>query len=247
MKKNIKIQEIKYLVAAAIVLVGLVGSTCFADLFAGSSGVLTWDSLEQQIVAGNTETGSGVWDSTFTTMAWDVDPIDSDSDGDTDYYHYAYAYTAIGSSGAGLSHFILEVSDQFAMDELWGLTPGVTYIANDPNPYGTSPANPGIPGSVYGIKFQTITGTTNADGTTTWAWSFDSTRVPVWGDFYAKGGKSNYAYNMGFTSVDFDPTSLEGDGKHIAVPDTYKVPVPAAVLLGILGMGVVGLKLRKFA
>jgi hypothetical protein len=73
----------------------------------------------------------------------------------------------------------------------------------------------------------------------------------MWGDFYAVDGKKPakngdpsvipYAYNKGF-GID----AFIDDGQHIAVPDTV-VPVPGAVLLGILGIGVAGIKLRKFA
>jgi len=83
----------------------------------------------------------------------------------------------------------------------------------------------------------------------TWVIEFDSTRVPVWGDFYAKDGKENttdgkiqvYAYNTGFTANDVDEAT-----NHILVPDTISyVPIPGAVLLGTLGLGVAGLRLRR--
>jgi len=235
MKKNTKIQEIKYLVAGAIVLVGLAGSSCFADLY---SGTLSYPAT---IVAG--PTGASWLSAPLPTISWLVTPItDFDSNPDIDYFNYAYTFTAKESSGGGLSHFILEVSSQFSLDELWGLTPTTLTIAVDsPKTYGISPANPGIPGNIYGIKIQSFTN----NGDNTWAVSFNSTRVPVWGDFYAKGGAVNYAYNTGFLLA--DPTGLAGDGMHIAVPDTYAVPVPAAVLLGLLGLGVAGIKLRKYA
>ena len=230
MKKNTKIKAIKCLITAAIVLVGLVGSSCFADLYSGSL------SYPTTIVAG--PAGQSWQNNPLPTITWLVTPItDFDSNPDIDYFNYSYTFTAKESSGGGLSHFILEVSSQFALDELWGLTPGLTIAADSPKTYGVSPANPGIPGGIYGIKIQTFTN----NGDNTWAVSFNSTRVPVWGDFYAKGGSVNYAYNLGFL------TEPDVEFGHIAVPDTYKVPVPTAVLLGLLGFGVAGLKLRKFA
>jgi hypothetical protein len=234
MKGSKRIRAVRCFVAAAIVLVGLAGSTCFADLFLGSSGDLTWNITEDEIVAGL------VWDDVSTKVTWDVDPIDIDVDGATDYYHYAYTFTA--PSPGSLSHFILEVSPEFETGDFWNLTSGLGF--EGPDGYGPGdPANPGIPGGIWGLKF--ADSFTQNPTTGAFEWSFDSTRVPVWGDFYAKGGSENYAYNSGFMVA--DPTTLSGDGMHIAVPDTYKVPVPGAVLLGILGLGVVGLKLRKYA
>ena len=40
---------------------------------------------------------------------------------------------------------------------------------------------------------------------------------------------------------------LQGSGSHFAMDDFTVVPVPGAVALGILGLGAVGVKLRKFA
>ena len=40
---------------------------------------------------------------------------------------------------------------------------------------------------------------------------------------------------------------LDGGDAYIAVPDTAYVPVPGAVILGLLGLGAAGIKLRKFA
>ena len=200
----------------------------FADLF---SGDLTWESTETEIVA------AGIWDNTSTKVTWDVDPIDSDLDGDTDYFHYAYSFTAPAGAGS-LSHFILQVSPQFETGDFWNLSTGLDF--ERPDDYGPGdPANPGIPGNIWGLKFADSFSQNPITGA--FEWSFDSTRVPVWGDFYAKGGTTNYAYNSGYL---IEPDVEFG---HIAVPDTYKVPVPGAVLLGVLGLGVVGLKLRKFA
>ena len=54
-----------------------------------------------------------------------------------------------------------------------------------------------MPGPVHGIKFEAAGG---ADLTTA-TLSFDSDRVPVWGDFYAKGGQGTL-WNTGFLTAD---------------------------------------------
>jgi hypothetical protein len=212
------------------VMCSVVATPAFADLFSGS---LSYSA--GTIVAGPI---GGSWqNSPLPVITWDVDPVDIGAPG-VDYFHYAYTFTAHEGQGGGLSHLILEVSADISLDEIWGLTPGTLTIATDsPKIYGSSTANPGIPGDIYGIKIQSFTN----DGDNTWAVSFDSTRVPVWGDFYAKGGSINYAYNVGFL---VEPDVEFG---HIAVPDSTTVPVPGAVILGLLGMGIAGLKLRKYA
>ncbi len=236
MRSNTQIRAVRCLVAAAIVLVGLSGSPCLADLFSGSL------SYPTTIVAG--PTGASWQSSPLPTITWVVTPItDYDSNPDVDYFNYAYTFTAHEGQGGGLSHLILEVSTDISLGEIWGLTPETLTIASDsPRTYGTGAGNPGIPGDIFGIKIQTFTN----DGDNAWAVSFNSMRVPVWGDFYAKGGSVNYAYNVNF-GVEWDELGNPTGWGYLAVPDTYSVPVPAAVLLGILGLGVAGWKLRRFA
>ena len=86
----------------------------------------------------------------------------------------------------------------------------------------TSPGNPGLPSNVYGIKIEEP----DIEGTT-WTLMFESLRVPVWGDFYAKGGSSNFAFNVGFTSPDTDPDDQIGLN-HIPVPDSQLLIIPEA-------------------
>lgn len=182
--------------------------------------------------AGGGLTATGDWSSSSTIISWIVTP-------EIGYYNYSYTFTVPRKS---LSHSILQVSDPYPEDELalvnTSLDPVELFATLDT--WGTSNSNPGIPGSVYGLKFENITDDDPYFGEgSTWTWSFNSLRMPMWGNFYAKSGVGIYAYNTGFEYPD--------TGSFIVVPDTEYVPVPPAVLLGMLGMGVAGVKLRKYA
>ena len=83
---------------------------------------------------------------------------------------------------------------------------------------------------------------------------FDSNRQPMWGDFYAKDGKSgtlwNYAYNTDLGVIvanqqDYANPAIDAQGNalhKILVPDT--IPEPATI--GLLGLGAMAfLKKRR--
>jgi hypothetical protein len=150
--------------------------------------------------------------------------------------HYYYEFTA--SDSPDLSHLILQVSEAvegglpgFDPDNPMDYLNGPTVANNMAMSYGPGPGNPGIPASIWGIKFE--------DGLSLSTIEFDSYRLPMDGSFFAKGGTDSFAYNSGLAFPD--------SGAFILVPDTKYVPVPGAVLLGILGLGAVGYKLRKYA
>ncbi len=186
-----------------------------------------------------------------TTLSWEITDKGS-------YYTYSYKFIVpILETGQikDLSHIIFEVSDSFSEDN---------FLETSVNKYqelgvfSSGGGNPGMPGSINnGLKFDTqeslLTFETNeTDGTRTFFITFDSDRMPTWGDFYAKDGAENLVlYSL--ASQDITVTAWNSgfgdlEGAEIAVPDTDTVvPVPGAVLLGILGIAVAGIKLRKYA
>jgi hypothetical protein len=250
MRRNIKIKSFICLLAAAIVLAGFSSSRCLADIYPATPGELVpevyWSGAGTYLTGG----GGGIyatdgWNSTATELDWEITY-------DGSYVEYNYTFTVPSGSSSGLqekylSHIIFQVSDNFTENDIWGidatsLDPDDDFEISTYSP--SDSGNPGLPGSISGIKFNVDDGFSS----TVWEVTFTSTRLPMWGNFYVKDGKFDsgsedvYGYNTGFD------LSYPGSdsGAFIPVPDTV-VPIPGAFLLGILGLGAAGIKLRKFA
>jgi hypothetical protein len=221
--------------AFAVAILMALATASQADMWTGSLS-----SADGGLIA------AGGW-SNGTTLSWTVSSEEAGAPAGFPWY---YEYTlATPGPGQAISHMIIEVSPTFLEGNLSSL------IVNDNTPWtdwdvdtwGPGGSNPSIPGDLYGLKVNT---SLNAPTVTL---SFYSNRMPVWGDFYAKDGavpgtgQWNYAYNSGFLAPDPIVAAHNGPEQgHLLVPDTV-VPVPAAVLLGLLGLGAAGMKLRRFA
>ena len=173
------------------------------------------------------------------TLSWSVSLEGS-------YWHYEYTFTLDENIQGGLSHFILEVSEDTQHGEFESPSPDIQsedptwYFPTDDKP------NPDMPDDIFGIKFEQF-----EEDTYSWTLSFDTRRNPIWGDFYAVDGTAggeglNAVWNEGFELPDQDPDFLivglndyEGN-VHILVPDTTIIPAPSAILLGGIGVGLVG-------
>lgn len=163
-------------------------------------------------------------------VSWNV----SQNPGGTWHYNYTFS----NSSGEGLtpavSHFILQLSANITPQDLFNFNGN--FMNAEFGTFGDGPSNPGIPSgqSIFGVKINT----TSEEGTVSKV-SFDSTRQPMWGDFYAKGGSNNFVYNvdLGVTVAnvnDFNSTPKGTDGRDLAkilVPDTIPAPSAAGLIL----------------
>ncbi len=219
-----------YLIVASIVLLGFSGSRCLADVMINPgdtlSDLLTWtDTTDSEIIA------EGSWKSTDTTFYWEV----SRDPDPTKPLTYTYTFT-VPTGARDLSHFDLQVSENPA----FSLTGPLDFIningydlgdppQVEPIHAGSGEIGPWLVDDLIGIRFQDMFD----EEASSWTVSFQSYRLPMWGYWYAKAGTVEEAYN-----------SMYGE---TLVPDTSYVPVPGAVLLGMLGMCVAGVKLRKYA
>lgn len=190
------------------------------------TGQLDWDPNEAELVGG------GDWAAEGLSIAWEVELLDDE----TPTWEYSYTLTVPGKD---VSHFIIETSESLAL--VSDVTASVDLEDEDGvfdtyNDTDQGSSNPNIPGDIWGVKFDLDEDTQSV------TLSFTTPRMPVWGDWYAKGGGgpvASWAYNSGFGDPDTDPLGLPPDDStvtdHIVVPDTVGIPEPATMFTLLFG------------
>jgi hypothetical protein len=170
-------------------------------------------------------------------MSWSGAVLSWDVDYDGSSKLWTYNYTFATNNTKAISHLILEVSEDFGSRNIF---PGTTggYEKDNPKLHGES-GNPGIPGTIWGIKWET------AGDPLTYSFTIVTDRGPMWGDFYAKDGVDGpglyvYAYNKGFGWDTSAPIADGNAGGWVLVPDTTNGISEPGILL-LLGTGLVGL------
>lgn len=192
------------------------------------------------------------WPAFTAAMSWTVTDEDDSYEGFLWKYTYNFQLTSGETLKGGISHLILECSEDMPVGDITGVT-GEAALASVELQRVTS-GNPEMPEDVWGIRFNPI-----AADEYDMTWSFWSNRLPDWGDFYVKdGGKpDNIAYNynetgtvkLGFLSPDVDPNTPRWSNPvglyHVLRPGA-PVPEPGAlVLLVMAGLGVLAYVWRR--
>jgi hypothetical protein len=234
--------------------------TC-ASVVRASIAVDPSDYNDSRTTSGNSGVGGGLtwnpangsWGGGGFTITWDI--TDNGAD-------FTYRYTIDTTGAKALSHWILELSqfdasgapltsdwedifeDMTAGDyDSSGINDGANEVPTNP----FSPSNPGIPGDIYGVKFNT-----SGDPNVSWV-EFTTPQAPVWGDFYGKDGTENmgadevYIYNTGYgmdpLGTDFTDwiarpngaSQPPGTGSGGAIPEAASLIV-WSLLVGAMGL-----------
>lgn len=206
------------------------------------------------LTSENGLTGTGFW-ANNAEITWLVKDVGVTTLNNEQVMLWNYSYT-LTVEGKDISHTIIEVSDNFSdINILGGVSTDPTvhldsFSLDNYSSTAQGGSNPGMPDSIRGIKVD-VSGDTKI-----LTWSFNSNIAPVWGDFYAKDGKTDqkdvYLHNTGLTSNDTDPTTPVDPfaigyievTDHIVVPDSValleeegpSIPEPGTAILGALGL-----------
>ncbi len=219
--------HIRKLSAAIFMVAFVLGGACYGSIIYDTSAI---GELTGSRSVGTGITADGIYGTGFT-LSWNIADLGAGT--------WQYTYTASGYSGrgAGLSHLIIDLSDDCYQPGDAGcvtnaLLNGGSIVGEiqDYSSTGQGNSNPNLPNNIIGVKFNL--GESNDSPQ---VFSFESNRAPVYGDFYAKAGKGD-AYNSGNANhgsaavMDF---VARPDGSPSAVPE------PGSALLLLTGAALI--------
>ena len=225
-----KLSTVKYVSCVALILLIMGASTSQATILN-----LYGDSLSTSnggMISQGEKWGTDTGEPGFG-VTWAITQLNATT------WHYEYTFQIGNGSdltGGLVSHMIITLSEDFPESDLFNTGSDVDDV--EFGTFGADSGNPGFPPgkSISGVKFEMD----NEDKTVV-AVEFDSTHMPMWGDFYAKDGNPNAAWNADL-GVSMTPEEMHANTTElfkVAVPNT--VPEPAT--LAILGLG--GLSLLR--
>ncbi|MCF8107822.1 MAG: PEP-CTERM sorting domain-containing protein [Desulfohalobiaceae bacterium] len=230
-------------ISLLILLISFVACSFGANAWATLTGSLSYNNDGLNISTSDT---SEHWKK--AEFSWIVNEND---DG-----HWNYNYTWTGNVNGGnardLSHIVIEVSENFTMDNVFNPDPYYSDIS-DSLEVGNDPTSPGD--GIFGLKWNL----TSSDDGQEFNFSFDSDRAPMWGDIYAKDGAvqgdklyaTNAMYGQNLTEPDLYALADGNNGGWALVPNTHSsaAPVPepgTMILVGSGLLGLIGIGRRKF-
>ncbi len=234
----------RMVVRAALCVALLVACpVALADVYEGS---LVYEDFGGVNTGLDVEGDSDGWP-LYTSIEW---LVSNEEPGAPASHPWYYSYT-VTVQKYGLSHLIVELSDDFLETDVTGV------MANgEPHSFFSvgiqqdHAGNPRMPEALYGFKFDDLDDGFEVGDYVVHELSFFSNRLPVWGDVYLKGGGDNNAFNVGFTEDDWDPLAPPADGSfegHVLVPNAQVdlPPIPEPAGLSLVGLALLGVRRRR--